>query len=111
MIFVIGGRYSGKREFVKNHFSYGNQDFSSDFHASESVFYGLEEKTWENEAHVLALLRKKKVVICCEVGSGLLPLDLERRLHQEKVGKLCCKLAEYATEVYRLQSGIPSKIK
>lgn len=111
MIFVIGGRYSGKRDFVKKHFGYLNQDFSTDFNSSEAVFYGLEDKTCENEAQILALLQKKKVVICCEVGSGLLPLDLERKLQQEKIGKLCCKLAEYATEVYRLQCGIPSKIK
>ena len=51
------------------------------------------------------------VVVTREVGCGLVPLDARERLWREQVGRLSCRLAEQATEVYRVCCGQAQRIK
>ena len=51
------------------------------------------------------------VVVTREVGCGLVPLDAEERLWREQAGRLSCRLAEQAAEVYRVCCGQAQKIK
>ena len=51
------------------------------------------------------------MVVCDEVGSGVIPLEKARRLGREATGRLCCQLAKEATRVVRLVAGIPTVIK
>jgi len=100
MILVIGGSGSGKREYVKS-LNIPESDIQYDLH--ELVFGG--------EAPTLEELLKKKIVVCDEVGSGVIPLDKDERLKREATGRLCCKLAEQAERVIRMVAGIPIIIK
>ena len=59
----------------------------------------------------LDALRKKKLVLCREVGSGVIPLDPDERKWREAVGRLCCALAKEATAVVRVTAGIPVLLK
>lgn len=111
MILVIGGCSSGKKEFVKNHFHFTSDDFSSNIEEQTAVFYQLHRQDCSDPDKLLPLLRQKKVVISTEIGSGIVPIDKNQRKQREEVGRLCCTLAQEATEVYRVIAGIGQKIK
>ncbi len=50
------------------------------------------------------------VVVTREVGCGLVPMDAFDRLWREQVGRLSCRLAEQASQVYRVCCGQAQKI-
>ena len=50
-------------------------------------------------------------IICDEVGCGITPLDRTDRDWRERVGRLCCRLAAEADEVYRVHCGLGVRIK
>ena len=51
------------------------------------------------------------VVICDEVGCGVVPMDREERAWREQVGRTCCRLAERAAAVYRVTCGLGVRLK
>ncbi len=51
------------------------------------------------------------VIICDEVGSGIIPLDKKENLYRETVGRIMCRLSGKADEVIRVVCGIGMKIK
>ena len=51
------------------------------------------------------------VLIYPEVGSGVVPLDPEERTWREAVGRVGCRIAAEADEVYRVVAGIAQRIK
>ena len=76
------------------------------FHTERLVFNDLDGADVLYEA-----LLTKDVVICNEVGSGVIPIDRTERLGREAVGRLCVRLAQKADIVVRVVCGIPSVIK
>ena len=53
----------------------------------------------------------RAVVVCREVGCGVVPMDRGDRDRREAVGRLCCDLAREAEAVYRLQCGLAMRLK
>lgn len=51
------------------------------------------------------------IVITTEIGGGIIPIDSDSRRWREETGKACCVLAEFAENVYRINCGIPLKLK
>ena len=51
------------------------------------------------------------IVICDEVGCGVVPMDREDRSWRERVGRTCCRLAERASAVYRVTCGLGVRLK
>lgn len=51
------------------------------------------------------------IVICDEVGCGVVPIAPEERIWREAVGRTCCALAERAETVERIFCGISMKLK
>lgn len=51
------------------------------------------------------------MVVCREVGCGVVPMDRGDRDRREAVGRLCCDLAREAEAVYRLQCGLAMRLK
>ena len=51
------------------------------------------------------------IITCCEVGCGIVPMDPKEREYRETVGRLCCRIAQAADRVIRIQSGIPQILK
>lgn len=107
MILVIGGLAAGKRAYVRKAFGYGESDFSSQIGDSAPVLYDLQDISNAN----LEELLQKEVVICNEVGAGLVPVDPQERARREAVGRLCVTLAQHATSVVRVFCGIGTVIK
>ena len=113
MILVIGGYAAGKKEYVRS-LGYQDEDFTIDPREEKPVVWGLEAlaaqagEGWES---LVPGLVEKEVVICQEVGSGVIPLEKEARQMREYTGRLCIVLAEQADRVVRLFCGIPTIIK
>lgn len=51
------------------------------------------------------------IVICDEVGSGIVPMDKFDREYRDKVGEISCYLAKKATSVHRVVCGLGMVIK
>ncbi len=113
MILVLGGVGAGKKVYVSS-LGYTDADFTSDPFDRRPVFAGLDDYIRKNQADPEELLRalvKKDVVICAEVGSGVIPLERAERVYRETVGRLCVILAQEASAVVRVVAGIPAVIK
>ncbi len=114
MILVIGGLASGKRAYVSKTYGYREDDMADGALDGRPVLFNLQElvaaRPDETDALLPALL-EKKVVICNEVGCGVVPIDRAERLARELTGRVCVALAEKAEKVVRIYCGIPTIIK
>ena len=113
MILIIGARSSGKRKYVES-LGYTPHQIADGVLDDKPVIYNLQAITMadpEGAPALLEALKTKEVVVCDEVGSGVIPLEKARRLGREATGRLCCLLAKEATRVVRLVAGIPTVIK
>lgn len=113
MILIIGACASGKRAYAKT-LGYAEEQMSSSLFADCPVLYDLQDTVEQDPENALSLaeaLLKKEVVICNEVGSGVIPVSGQKRRGREQTGRLCCLLAKEASSVIRLVAGIPQKIK
>ncbi len=114
MIFVIGGLASGKRDYVKKELGYSENDMADAVLDERPVIFNLQDLIAGNLSAADALLPalfEKQVVICNEIGSGVVPIDKTERAAREATGRLCIALAENAEKVVRICCGIPSVIK
>ena len=61
----------------------------------------------------LKLLKEnpEAIVICRELGCGIVPIDPADRLWRDLSGEACQFLAGHSREVYRVICGIPMKLK
>lgn len=113
MILVIGGAASGKRAYVQS-LGYAETDFADAVLDERPVVYNVQDMAFADPDGAMALLApllSKEVVICNEVGSGVVPVDRRERAAREAAGRLCILLARQAGRVVRLVCGIPIVIK
>lgn len=115
MILVIGGVASGKRAFVRS-LGYTDKDFANAVLDGRPVVYNAQQLVGQfgPDADLAALIESlaaKDVVICDEVGSGVVPAEKDARLFRENVGRLCEGLSGQADAVVRLVCGIPMWLK
>ena len=70
-------------------------------------------KSLSPEAESMAYLEKHPdtVIICDEVGNGIVPLDSFEREYRERLGRLLCEIAAKAERVERIVCGIGQRIK
>lgn len=116
MMLVIGGVGQGKLDYVlqKTGLSAGDVAKTPEEAKGKPVFTGLE--TW-TKAHLdesLAGLLETNpgvIILCDEVGCGVVPMKPEERVWREAVGRLCCQLAEKAERVERVFCGLPMVLK
>ena len=112
MILVLGGMASGKRTYVQS-LGYAPTDMDVSLESDAPVLLSLEETLLQGpltEADLERIIRKD-VIVCCEVGLGVVPVDAQKRAWRELVGRTCCMLAAKATRVVRLVCGIPVELK
>jgi len=113
MILVVGGEGSGKRLLAAS-LGYTADEIADAVVDMRPVLCHLEQIVFRNPAcadELLPLLLKKEVVLCNEVGSGVMPVDDAERLGREATGRLCILLAQQADCVIRMVCGIPEVIK
>ena len=107
MILIVGGFAAGKRAYARDVLGYGDGQMSNRIDDNAPVFYGLESQP---DAPLEKLLQKD-VVICDEIGCGLVPVDAGERQRREQVGRLCIRLAREARRVIRVVCGVGTVIK
>lgn len=86
--------------------------------APAQILYGLHhlvrralEENRDPVAVAMAYIGPNTVVICDEVGCGVVPLRREERQWREVTGRLCCTLAQQAQRVDRVLCGLAQRIK
>ena len=113
MILVVGGRASGKRSYVLS-LGYSAHDMADGFINDKPVVLNLQEALREDRRspeEIAAALADKQVICCCEVGSGVVPMNPDDNAWRERVGRSCNLLAERAEVVVRMVCGIPLVLK
>ncbi len=115
MIFIIGGAFQGKTEYVNSR--YGEEyEIVNAYHIN--VRSQLEAGISPVEEAVMMLEKAKSdhcfdrlVIVSDELGYGLVPMDAFQREYREINGRVNCLFAEQADSVYRVVCGIAHKIK
>lgn len=116
MILLIGGAGQGKLAYALEKTGVGEADVARDPVSARTrpIFAGLE--TWVR-AHPgaglgdLLEVNPDVVILCDEVGCGVVPVDPSERAWREEVGRLCCALAQKAGRVERIFCGLSMVLK
>ena len=119
MRFVVGGRASGKSEYVKN--KYGAAEIpDADFNnimtarAVKNFHLFMRENMNENIRALVDEICEKNhdiIIISDEIGCGVVPSDDFEREWRERAGRANCYIADRADEVVRVVCGIGTVIK
>lgn len=112
MILVIGPMGAGKREYVKRQLGYSDVQIAAAELDGRPVLADAHLLVHEYALNeLLPALLGKDVVICNEVGSGVVPAEPEERDWREAAGRLSCRLAKEAQAVVRVYYGIATVLK
>ncbi len=119
---IVGGVYQGKRAFAQKEFGLLPEDIADG--AEVCLDKPLQKRAVCNVQHLvrralaedisadaLLDLLDGHIVLCDEVGCGVVPAEREPDIWREAVGRLCCDLAARADTVYWVRAGIAQKIK
>ena len=90
MILIIGGEGAGKRSFARS-LGYTDADMADAALDASPVVFHAEALAFADPASVDALCRalaEKEVVICNEVGSGVIPAGARERRGREAAGRV-----------------------
>lgn len=128
MRLIIGGTNQGKLNWLLEHLT--DRISSSDIAEGSSLILDeIPSQLILNHLHlwIRHLLKEGKdpsqmvrayvdqhpdcIILCDEIGCGLVPIDSFEREWREAVGRICCYLAEQSTQVDRIFCGICTTIK
>lgn len=116
MILIVGGSCQGKLDYVLREGGYAKDDVGASPLEGKPIVNGLHRWLRETEDPMPALEAYLKeyphaVLLCDEVGCGVVPMEREERIWRERVGRTCCALAAGADCVIRMTCGIPAILK
>lgn len=126
MRLILGGRAQGKRAYVQNTYKIRAEEFrAGETEAFEELreqrafdsFHLWVRRKYEEGAEVMELTKRLLaanpdcIILCDEVGCGIVPLERAEREYRELVGRIQILLAERAVSVERIICGISQKIK
>lgn len=117
MILVVGGAYQGKEEYAANTFP-EKYKMIKDYQEIIREQLKAGKEPLEEAKRLLAGKDREKpdesekfVILCDEVGCGIVPMDAFERKWREQTGRVCCFLAERAEQVIRVQCGIGTVLR
>lgn len=119
MILYVGGKAQGLEEAVKHRFPDNalilpalEEEIRRDLEARPISLEEVPRRAEEWKKNVLSMEQKKLlVVVCREVGCGVIPMEKKEEIYRELVGRLQVLLAAEASEVWRVWCGIPERIR
>lgn len=122
MRLIIGGAHQGKLRWILQQTGYTESDVAVSLdearhlpilNSLHQLVRDLLEKGISPQAEIEALLRdhSELIVLCDEIGCGVVPMDAFERSWREETGRICCWLAERAVRVDRVFCGIAICIK
>ncbi len=114
MVLIVGGMAQGKLAFARREL--GVTSWSEESLGAENCVHSLHLaiRVLEDPRGAIGQWLTQHpdgVIICDEVGCGVVPMDREERAWRELVGRICCELAERAQAVYRVQCGLGARLK
>lgn len=118
MRFIIGGSHSGKSAYAEK--AYGvtdipDADFDNVFTAAAVKNFHLFIRKIQGDTKIIIdeILEKNPdiIIICDEIGCGIVPVDAADRDWRERLGRTCCYIARKAETVVRVICGIGNVIK
>lgn len=124
MRIITGGAFQGKRAFAEKlypgvEWTDGGRCALDEIRTCRAV-YGFHEfvkrwlkqgKSWEELASLMLEENRDLILICDEIGCGLVPMDAFEREYRESTGRVMNALAEQAERVDRVVCGIGRRIK
>ncbi|WP_026507469.1 bifunctional adenosylcobinamide kinase/adenosylcobinamide-phosphate guanylyltransferase [Butyrivibrio sp. MC2013] len=138
MELIIGGAHQGKEEYASALYPEGKgykwiragagledtecalADLAAEKLAEADLIYGYQEIVRRQQAlgsdpvsemERLIAIRPDIVIVCDELGCGVVPMDPADRAYREAVGRTMCLAAQKADRVTRLFCGIATVIK
>ena len=130
MILIIGGAYQGKMAFAEQLLEEQKKNGKSgsifpQFHMwvkahmeadakdkiSETANSNEKNDKLEKELREKLAQEPDTIIVCNELGCGVVPMDAFDRAWRERTGRLTCALAAQAEAVYRVTCGIGTRIK
>ena len=118
MIFVIGGAYQGKLDFVREVLGvsgiYTCTGPEIDF--SRPCIYKIEEFTAQHPDPVSYFQEhreqwKDSILVLQDIFSGVVPMGAENRAWRQRTGRLAQYLSREATRVSRIFCGLEQRLK
>ena len=109
MHLIIGGKGQGKLRYALS-LGFTEADVARTLPTDKPILYGLQEITRENPDLTAAEI-PDAIVICDELGCGVVPMDYEDRAWRERTGRLLSDLAAKAGRVDRVFCGISMRLK
>ena len=109
MRLIIGGAHQGKLDYALS-LGYTMADVATSLSTDKPVLYGLQNLT-RDDPNLSAADLCFEIIICDELGCGVVPLDRADREWRERTGRLCCELAAKANRVDRVFCGLAMQIK
>ena len=124
MRIITGGAFQGKRAFAEKlypgvEWTDGGRCALDEIRTCRAV-YGFHEfvkrwikqgKSWEELESLMLEENRDLILICDEIGCGLVPVDAFEREYRESTGRVMNALAEQAERVDRVVCGIGRRIK
>lgn len=121
---ILGGTYQGKRAYAEMIFpgltwADGEEiPFREIENAAAIDRFHLLVKRWmlagksaEDLTEKILGMNRKIIILCDEIGCGLVPVDAFEREYREAAGRVCVELAEHARRVDRVVCGIGMRMK
>lgn len=120
MMLVIGGMASGKKEWVQEVLHLDPIPCTPEQALFAPAVLNFQETVralingdTDLESYVCHLCHQNAsaVILCDEVGMGVIPLTIEDRRWREAVGRACCLLQKECDTVVRVVCGLPMWLK
>lgn len=124
MILIFGGAYNGKLQFVKEKYNLKDEEifFCKDekLNLNNKAICGLHifiKSCILNGIDSMEVLEKNidslegKIIICDEIGSGIVPMEKLDRAYREECGRGLQFLSKKATNVSRIFFGMEEALK
>lgn len=124
MKFITGGAYQGKLEYAKKLYPDTGWADGAGCSLEELLSCGavdhfhlfvrrwlLAGKTPKELTKEILDRNSSLIIVCDEIGCGLVPVDAFEREYREAVGRICTELAKYADEVHRVTCGAGVRLR
>ena len=122
---IIGGAYQGKSRYAKKLYPHiqwadGEIDSFEMLQYAEGICHFelyirrvLKDKNLDADKMIQTILETptQRVILCNEIGYGLVPIDPFERYYREQVGRVCSAIAKQAKYVTRVVCGIGMPLK
>ena len=124
MKFITGGAYQGKLEYAKKLYPDAEWADGTGCSLQELLSCGAVDhfhlfvrrwlqagKTPQELTGEILDKNRELIVVCDEIGCGLVPTDAFEREYRESVGRICTELVKYSDEVYRVTCGAGVRLR